>query len=62
MIADHRGIFGLGLLLTLGTAMSLIASLIVLPVLLRMTHRPLRPSLPPPGAAGLPIPVVEGID
>jgi len=36
MIADHRGIFGLGLLLTLGTTTSLIAALIVLPVLLRM--------------------------
>jgi len=36
MIADHQGIFGLGLLLTLGTATSLTAALIVLPVLLRM--------------------------
>ncbi|HKC96443.1 MAG TPA: MMPL family transporter [Methylomirabilota bacterium] len=36
MIADHRGIFGLGLLLTLGTITSLIAALVVLPVLLRM--------------------------
>ncbi len=36
MISDHRGIFGLGLLLTLGTATSLIAALVVLPVLLRM--------------------------
>src|SRR5215470_6992769 len=36
MIANHRGIFGLGLLLTLGTATSLLAALIVLPVLLRM--------------------------
>jgi uncharacterized protein len=36
MVADHRGIFGLGLLLTLGTATSLIAALVVLPVLLRM--------------------------
>jgi len=35
MMAAHRGIFGLGLLLTLGTAMSLLASLVVLPVLLR---------------------------
>ena len=32
MLADHRGIYGLGLLLTLGTAASLFASLIVLPV------------------------------
>jgi hopanoid biosynthesis associated RND transporter like protein HpnN len=36
MLADHRGIFGLGLLLTLGTVASLVASLIVLPVLLQM--------------------------
>jgi hopanoid biosynthesis associated RND transporter like protein HpnN len=35
MLAQHRGIFGLGLLLTLGTAVSLLASLVVLPVLLR---------------------------
>jgi len=35
MIADHRGIFGLGLLLTIGTAASLVSSLIVLPVLIR---------------------------
>lgn len=40
MVADHRGIFGLGLLLTLGAAMCLAAALIVLPVLLRLTHRP----------------------
>jgi hopanoid biosynthesis associated RND transporter like protein HpnN len=44
MIADHRGIFGLGLLLTLGTATSLLAALIVLPVLLR--NIPTR-SMPP---------------
>ena len=36
MLADHRGIFGLGLLLTLGTAASLVAALVVLPVLLQM--------------------------
>jgi hopanoid biosynthesis associated RND transporter like protein HpnN len=41
MLADHRGIFGLGLLLTLGTAASLIAALVVLPVLLRLWHPPL---------------------
>jgi hypothetical protein len=47
MIADHRGIFGLGLLLTLGTATSLIAALVVLPVLLRMVL-PVR-TAPPSG-------------
>jgi uncharacterized protein len=39
MVADHRGIFGLGLLLTLGTATSLLASLIVLPILLQTMAR-----------------------
>jgi uncharacterized protein len=39
LMADHRGIFGLGLLLTLGTVASLVASLVVLPVLLRMVQR-----------------------
>jgi hypothetical protein len=48
MLAHHRGIFGLGLLLTLGTAASLIAAMIVLPVLLRLLHRPAVPPLPPP--------------
>ncbi len=36
MVAHHRGVFGLGLLLTLGMVTSLIAALVVLPVLLRM--------------------------
>ncbi len=52
MLADHRGIFGLGLLLTLGTAASLVAALIVLPVLLQM----IRPR--PRAATPTPIPVV----
>ncbi len=39
MIAHHRGVFGLGLLLTLGTIMSLVAALVVLPVLLRMAEQ-----------------------
>jgi predicted RND superfamily exporter protein len=39
MMAAHRGIFGLGLLLTLGTATSLLAALVVLPVLLRMVQQ-----------------------
>jgi hopanoid biosynthesis associated RND transporter like protein HpnN len=41
MVADHRGIFGLGLLLTIGTITSLIAALIVLPAILRII-RPAR--------------------
>jgi hopanoid biosynthesis associated RND transporter like protein HpnN len=39
MLADHRGIFGLGLLLTLGTTASLVAALVVLPVLLRLVQQ-----------------------
>jgi predicted RND superfamily exporter protein len=39
MVATHRGIFSLGLLLTLGMAASLAASLIVLPVLMRLFGR-----------------------
>jgi hopanoid biosynthesis associated RND transporter like protein HpnN len=39
MLAQHRGIFGLGLLLTLGTGMSLLAALVVLPVLLGLVRR-----------------------
>jgi predicted RND superfamily exporter protein len=45
MMARHQGIYGLGLLLTLGSVTSLIAALVVLPVLLRLWHRP----VPPPG-------------
>ena len=40
MVAHHRGIFGLGLLLTVGMIASLIASLGVLPVLLHIAHAP----------------------
>jgi predicted RND superfamily exporter protein len=43
MVARHQGIFGLGLLLTIGTAAALAASLILLPVLLRLTDRGLTP-------------------
>ena len=39
MTSHHRGISGLGLLLTIGTACALIASLIVLPVVLRRLQR-----------------------
>ena len=48
MLADHRGIYGLGLLLTIGTITSMIAALIVLPVLLRICYRPARPVLAAP--------------
>jgi predicted RND superfamily exporter protein len=46
MLAAHRGIYGLGLLLTLGTAASLVASLVVLPVLLRLFGGPARSRQP----------------
>jgi hopanoid biosynthesis associated RND transporter like protein HpnN len=36
MVASHQGIFGLGLLLTIGATVSLVASLVVTPVLLQM--------------------------
>ncbi len=39
MVAAHQGIFGLGLLLTIGSGCGLVASLIVLPVILRLTTR-----------------------
>jgi hypothetical protein len=39
MMAQHRGIYGLGLLLTLGSIMSLFAALVVLPVLLRKVQQ-----------------------
>ena len=39
MVAAHQGIFGLGLLLTIGSACALVASLVVLPVILRLLRR-----------------------
>jgi hopanoid biosynthesis associated RND transporter like protein HpnN len=39
MIAHHRGIFGLGLLLTIGACAALLASLVVLPVLIELFGR-----------------------
>jgi uncharacterized protein len=40
MISRHQGIYGLGLLLTVGATCALIASLVVLPVVLRLMPRP----------------------
>jgi hopanoid biosynthesis associated RND transporter like protein HpnN len=48
MVAAHRGIFGLGLLLTIGSACGLVASLVVVPVILRLVTR-----VAPVTAAGL---------
>jgi hypothetical protein len=56
MLADHRGIFGLGLLLTLGTVASLIAALVVLPVLMQLL-RPRRPAPTPTPVPIVPAPV-----
>jgi hypothetical protein len=39
MIAQHQGIFGLGLLLTIGTAAALVSSLVLVPVLLHLVDR-----------------------
>ena len=39
MIARHQGIYSLGLLLTLGSACGVLASLVVLPVILRLITR-----------------------
>jgi predicted RND superfamily exporter protein len=39
LVAHHRGIFGLGLLLTIGTTASLVAALAVLPALYRVVGR-----------------------
>jgi uncharacterized protein len=40
MISRHQGIYGLGLLLTVGATCALIASLVVLPVVLRLLPHP----------------------
>jgi hopanoid biosynthesis associated RND transporter like protein HpnN len=48
MIADHQGIFGLGLLLTIGAASGLLASLVVLPVILRIVGRRERAAIAAP--------------
>ncbi len=44
MIADHRGIFGLGLMLALGTVATLASSLVVLPVVLHWSRLRSSPS------------------
>jgi hopanoid biosynthesis associated RND transporter like protein HpnN len=52
MLAHHRGIFGLGLLMTLGAATSLVAALLVLPVMLQLVagRRGPRAGAPRPSA------------
>ena len=52
MVAHHRGIFGLGLLLTVGVTATLFAALVVLlPVLLRFSYAPSAPDAPPASEA-----------
>lgn len=43
MVAHHRGIFGLGLLLTIGVTATMIAALVVLPALLQLFYGRIRP-------------------
>jgi hypothetical protein len=40
MVADHQGIWSLGLLLTVGASASLAASLLVLPALMTLVEAP----------------------
>ena len=47
MIASHRGIWSLGLLLTIGSGCGLVASLVVLPVVLRLIARTAAVTAPP---------------
>jgi hypothetical protein len=51
MIARHQGIFGLGLLLTIGAGVSLVAALAVLPVLIERFGAPPTRSRPLPSTA-----------
>jgi predicted RND superfamily exporter protein len=39
MLSDHRGVFSMGLLLTIGIALNLIVTLVVLPALLALRHQ-----------------------
>ncbi len=52
MVARHQGIFGLGVLLTVGTAAALAASLLLLPVLLRSLCPVTSAGVRPAGVAG----------
>jgi predicted RND superfamily exporter protein len=60
MLADHRGIFGLGLLLSLGTAASLVAALVVLPVILQLIRPRPRAAPTPTAIPVVPAPVAVG--
>jgi uncharacterized membrane protein YdfJ with MMPL/SSD domain len=49
MIASYRGVFSLGLLLTIDAGCNLVASLVVLPVMLRLMRRRAAPTSTPHG-------------
>ena len=51
LVAHHRGVWSLGVLLVIGSAMTLAASLIVLPTLVHLGGERLRSSAPAPGRA-----------
>jgi predicted RND superfamily exporter protein len=50
LIAQHRGVWSLGLLLVIGSTTTLIASLVVLPPLLHLAERVLSPATQRAGA------------
>ncbi|HEY3067595.1 MAG TPA: MMPL family transporter [Methylomirabilota bacterium] len=50
LVAQHRGVWSLGALLVIGSATTLIASLVVLPTLLRLGHRAGSPAVEPRSA------------
>jgi uncharacterized protein len=54
MVAHHQGVFGLGLLLTIGATCATLASLVVLPVVLRLIPRPAPRAVPDSASTALP--------
>ena len=56
LVAHHRGVWSLGLLLVIGSAMTLIASLVVLPTLVRLGRQPLRSGAEELAPANSPVP------
>jgi len=51
LVAHHRGVWSLGVLLVIGSAMTLAASLVVLPTLVHLGGERLRPSAANQGPA-----------
>jgi uncharacterized protein len=60
LVAHHRGVWGLGLLLVIGSAMTLTASLVVLPTLVRLGGQRLRAPAPDLAPASSSAPAVAG--